>query len=111
MEADPYAIFLEQASRAARLDDPAAEERVDPVETVANFTDRVARLLGDFAEDEVFETGHWVRQLGALATRDSCVEHRSEVHQILQEHDLRRSDQLPGLKVAPCEHADSVRRL
>ena len=56
MEDDAYSVFLAQASRAARLEaDPAAEEYVDPIQSVATFTGRVAQLLGDFAEDEVYE--------------------------------------------------------
>ena len=98
MEDDAYAVFLAQASRAARLEaDPAAEEYVDPIQSVATFTGRVAQLLGDFAEDEVYEAGHWTRQLGSLDARDNCVEHRSEVAQLLQKHDLRRNDQMLAL--------------
>ena len=98
MEDDAYSVFLAQASRAARLEaDPAAEEYVDPIQSVATFTGRVAQLLGDFAEDEVYEAGHWTRQLGSLDARDNCVEHRSEVAQLLQKHDLRRNDQMLAL--------------
>ena len=39
MEDDAYSVFLAQASRAARLEaDPAAEEYVDPIQSVATFT-------------------------------------------------------------------------
>ena len=43
MEDDAYSVFLAQASRAARLEaDPAAEEYVDPIQSVATFTGRGA---------------------------------------------------------------------